>query len=341
MLRKDFLRVSAALVGTAFIKPFELLAAPKNYTFSVLGQLYENKWGVILAHEHILVDFGGADVAGPHRYDRKKVIEKALPFLLEFKKLGGRTLFECTPAYLGRDALIMKELSEKSGINIIINTGYYGARNDQHLPPHTFTDTPEQLANRWIDEFRIGIDGSKIKPGFIKIGMDKAPLSEIDRKLVKAACLTHLKTGLAIASHTGPSDGAFEQLEILKEYKVDPSAFIWVHAQNENDLEKQVRVAKAGAWVGLDGINEKSIDKHYAMLDNLKINGLLNKVLISHDSGWYRVGEENGGEFKPYSVIFNKFIPLLKKEKYSDKEVDLLLKVNPINAYAIKIRRSS
>jgi predicted metal-dependent phosphotriesterase family hydrolase len=341
MQRKDFLRLSASLVCTSFLKHHELFAAPKNFTYSVLGRLNSNKWGTVLQHEHILVDFGGADVAGPHRYDRKEVVEKALPFLLELKKLGGNTLFECSPAYLGRDPYVMKELSEKSGINIIINTGYYGARNNQHLPPHTFTDTPEQLANRWIEEFRNGIDGSGIKPGFIKIGMDRGPLSEIHQKLIKAACLAHLETGLTIASHTGPSEGAFEQLEILKEYKVDPSAFVWVHAQNENDMEKQVLIARSGAWIGLDGINSKSMDKHFVMVNNLRKAGLLSRVLISHDSGWYRVGEENGGNYQPYSLIFEKFIPLLKKEGYTKRELNLLLKENPVNAFTIKTRRST
>jgi predicted metal-dependent phosphotriesterase family hydrolase len=340
MRRKDFLKISAGVLCASFIKPQALLAVPRNFTYSVKGRLNGNRWGTVLAHEHILVDFGGADVAGYHRYDRQKVIEKALPHLQQFKELGGKTLFECTPAYLGRDPYVMKELSEKTGLNIIVNTGYYGARNHQHLPPHTFTDTPEQLAEGWIDEFRNGIEGTGIRPGFIKIGVNRGPLSDTDKKLVKAACLTHLETGLTIASHTGPSDGAFEQLEILREYKVDPSAFIWVHAQNENDPEKQEQIARLGAWVGLDGINGKSIDRHFSMLNSLKKAGFLSRVLISHDSGWYRVGEEDGGNFQPYSLIFDKFIPMLREEGYTNKEVNMLLKDNPVQAYAIKVRRA-
>lgn len=90
----------------------------------------------------------------------------------------------------------MKRLSEATGLNIITATGYYGAANDRFVPSHAYKETAEELASRWIEEFERGIEGTGIKPGIIKIGVDAGPLSEIDAKLVQAAALTHLKTGL-------------------------------------------------------------------------------------------------------------------------------------------------
>ena len=66
----------------------------------------------------------------------------------------------------------------------------------------------------------------------------------MDAKLVRAAARAHLATGLTIAVHTGPAEGAFEQMEILKEEGVDPSAWIWVHAQGERDKAKHVGAAQ-------------------------------------------------------------------------------------------------
>jgi len=79
-------------------------------------------------------------------------VEKVVPYLLKIKKLGYKTLVECTPAYLGRDPELMKILSEKSGIQIITNTGYYSAVGGKFIPEHGFAETAEQLAARWIDE---------------------------------------------------------------------------------------------------------------------------------------------------------------------------------------------
>ena len=86
---------------------------------TVNGPIKASETGMTLTHEHILVDFIGADSISEQRWDRVKVTEKALPFLLQVKKLGCRTFIECTPEYIGRDPLLLKSLSEASGLNII------------------------------------------------------------------------------------------------------------------------------------------------------------------------------------------------------------------------------
>ncbi|MES2874673.1 MAG: hypothetical protein V4708_13185 [Bacteroidota bacterium] len=136
--------------------------------------------GISLIHEHILVDFIGADSTGYHRWDKSKVIERVLPFLMDAKQKGVQTIFDCTPAYLGRDPLLLKELSEKSGINILTNTGYYGARDNKYIPRHAVSQTPEEIAKVWIDEFKNGIEGSGVFPGFIKISVDSYILIKVD-----------------------------------------------------------------------------------------------------------------------------------------------------------------
>ena len=88
------------------------------------GPISANSMGLTLIHEHILVDFIGAESTGYHRWNRETVVEKVFTYLLEAKDLGVKTILECTPAYLGRDPILMKMLSKKSRLNIVTNTGY-------------------------------------------------------------------------------------------------------------------------------------------------------------------------------------------------------------------------
>jgi phosphotriesterase-related protein len=132
---------------------------------------------------------------------------------------------------------------------------------------------------------------------------------------------------------------AFEEIEVLKDEGVSPEAFIWVHAQSEKDLTAHVRAANMGAWISLDGISGDNIAEYAAMLKNMKENQLLGKVLISHDAGWYRPGEPGGGEFRGYTDIFEKFIPLLKTENFTDKEIETLLVNNPAEAFTVRVRK--
>ncbi len=307
---------------------------------TVNGPVAASKMGVSLIHEHILVDFIGADSITEQRWDKSKVIERALPFLKQIKELGCQTFVDCTPAYLGRDPRLLSVLSDSTGLNIITNTGLYGAgTNNKYIPKYAFDETADQLAARWINEWNNGIGGTRVKPGFIKIGVTGGNLSDLHKKLVVAAARTHLQTGMTIASHTGPAIPAFEQLEILKEEGVEPDAFIWVHAQNEKDLNNHVKAAGMGAWIGLDGISNDNLQDYVRMIKKLKDNSLLNRVLLSHDSGWYHPGEVNGGDFHGYTILFEKLVPLLRREGFSEKDIHQLLVINPAKAFTIGVRK--
>jgi phosphotriesterase-related protein len=283
-------------------------------------------------HEHVLVDFIGAAQVSPSRYDADAVFKAVLPYLQQVRRLGCHTLVECTPAYLGRDPRLLRRLSAASGLNILSNTGYYGAANDKHLPAHAFTETAEQLAARWIREYEHGIDGTGIKPALMKIGVDGSPLSAVDAKLVAAAALTHRKTGLAIASHTGTGAAALAQLDLFESAGVPASAFIWVHAQSERDEAFHARAARRGAWVEFDGLSDAALAHHHGLVARMKGEGLLGHVLLSHDAGWYRVGEPGGGRFRPFDTLFTAFVPGLKGAGFTDAEVRQLLVENPRRA---------
>jgi len=313
-------------------------SSTKPEIMTVLGPISATEIGTTLAHEHILVDFIGADSTGYHRWDRQHVVEKALPFLEAIQAKGCKTFMECTPAYVGRDPVLMRSIAEKTGMNIITNTGYYGARENIFIPPGAFEMSPEELAADWIAEFHEGIEGTGVRPGFIKISVDRNDsLIPMHEKLVRAAALTHLETGLAIMSHTGPDKPAFDQLGILAEYGVSPEAFIWTHAQ-AGTLDGWIKAARMGAWVSLDNVNEKRTQEYIENLSALKAAGLLKQVLLSHDSGWYRVGQKDGGKYNGYTTIFTELIPALLQNGFDEEDIEDLLHHNPARAFAIKKR---
>jgi phosphotriesterase-related protein len=323
-------------------------SSANDLIMTVNGPVQSKKMGQTLEHEHILVDFIGADSTGYFRWNREAVEKKVLPYLLEAREKGVNTFIDCTPSYLGRDPFLLKELSQKSGLNIITNTGYYGARKNFFVPKIFYSSEASEIAEIWIKEFENGIENSGVKPGFIKIAVDPADsLSPEHKKIITAAALTHLKTGLVIASHTGPDKPAFEQIRILKNMGIDPSAFIWVHAQS-GTIEGNIKAAQDGAWISLDNVRTRadlepgapnSINWYADRIVKLKNLGLLNKVLISHDSGWYDPGKPDGGTFNGFTDIFESLIPALKQRGITQDEITQILSKNPAEAFKIRIRK--
>ncbi|MER3472788.1 MAG: hypothetical protein C4335_01880 [Armatimonadota bacterium] len=48
--------------------------------FTVTGEVSATELGVVLAHEHVMVDFIGAHQVGRHRYNPDGVFEVVLPY---------------------------------------------------------------------------------------------------------------------------------------------------------------------------------------------------------------------------------------------------------------------
>ena len=323
----------------------------KGMIMTVNGPINPTQMGFTLEHEHVATDFAGAETVEQPQYTVTYAMQRLASQVETLKQLGVQTLIECTPNYIGRDVKLLKALSNKLEINIITNTGYYAAVNKKYLPAHTYQESAQQLADRWLKEWEEGIDGTGIRPGFVKLGVGKEKLDSIEQKIVEAGALTHLETGLKVAIHTGGFEAAKGEVEIFKSVGVNTRALIVVHSQNMS-VQEQLTIAETGAWLSLDGVKgtSQSIDAYVTYLRSLKENGHLGRVLLSHDDGW-SVDVNNSGnvEFNrfgnrldpPYSSISNKLIPRLLSDGFSQDEVDQLLIRNPAEAFKIEICKAS
>lgn len=314
---------------------------------TVNGLIPSSEMGTTLVHEHVLVDWIGADSTGYHRWNRPEVVEMVLPYFVEARDLGAETIIDQTPAYLGRDPLVLEELSQLSGVRVITNTGYYGAVDNTYMPAHAHEESAQEIAARWIDEFENGIDGTELRPGFMKISVkEEEPLTEFHQKIVTAAAISHSATGMTISSHTVGDLPALEQIELLQEKGLSPSSWIWTHAQT-GSLEANIEAARKGAWISLDGVDYDpaqsadatgSIEWYTDRLTELKEEDLLCRVLISHDAGWYDAGEPGGGSFRSYTDIFDYLIPRLLSNGFSNEDIEQLMVRNPQKAFQLRVR---
>jgi phosphotriesterase-related protein len=307
---------------------------------TVRGRIKARDMGITLTHEHALASFQPYNewARQPLTYDRNEVVDRVLPYLTRIYSLGCRTFVDATAVGVGRDPVLLQQLAEKSGLHILTVTGNYAAIGYKQLPPHVFTDSPEALAQRWIKEWNEGIDGTNIRPGFIKLGFNGGPLSKVEQTLIRAGAIAHRETGLTIGAHTGPAVAAFEELAILEAAGVHPSAWVWIHAQNERDNTRHRDAARRGAWISLDGVAPDTLSTHIEMITYLRDQNLLNRVLVSHDAGWYSVGKPQGGTIRPFDTVFTELIPALRTKSFTDAEINTLFVENPANAFAIEVR---
>jgi phosphotriesterase-related protein len=291
---------------------------------------------MMLVHEHMFSNFG-EEPAEPPVYDREALLAAVVPYAESVKKLGCGAVADGTTAWFGRDPLLLRTISVRSGLHILTNTGLYGAANDRYVPRRAVEQPARAIAQVWVREAEQGIRETGIRPGFIKIGVDAGPLSETDAKLVRAGAMAHRRTGLTMTVHTGDNaESARRQLGILAEEGVAPSAWVWIHANQCTEDAAIAEVARRGAWVSLDGLDRKTLDRHVELVLALKKAGYLRQVLLSHDGNSFRAGGKN--PMREWSMLFTDLLPALRNSGIKDEEVHLLTVDNPRRAYTIERR---
>ncbi|MGB7395883.1 MAG: phosphotriesterase [Pricia sp.] len=303
---------------------------------TVQGAIDLSDLGTSLTHEHIMSNYG-KKINEASNYDSTKLFGQVIPYLKRLKSLGVRSIFDCTTAYFGRRIDLLKIISDSTGVQIITNTGFYGAADDRYIPEFAYSSSAESIAEIWIDEFENGIEGTDIKPGFIKLAFDDGrPPSDIDKKLFEAGMLTHLRTGLTLAVHTGKNMEALElQMRLLNEKGIHPSALIWTHANKvENDTVLIDRAAQ-GVWISLDGVKQSNVNEYMNRITLFKKRNLLPKLLLSHDGNGY----PNGGSIRNFNAIFESLIPKLLANGFTEDDIHQILVKNPQEAFQIRKRK--
>ncbi len=304
---------------------------------TVCGEMAVERLGVTQMHEHVLAngDYGGSDY--------NMVVDDvgvAVEELKYFKAAGGTTIVDLTCVGLGQDVRGLKEVSEKTGVNIITATGFY---QECSYPEYVCRETADQLARRMIRDAREGIDGTSIRPGIIaEIANEygRGKMSVLEEKVFTAAAYAQRETGLPVSTHCWAGELAFEQIDVLTRNGVPTKKIIIGHLAVEPAAKGRVYgVAEKGVYLGIDCIGYQ-YEKVVAMKDAEKAKfvkelidrGHLRQITISQDmirklllKYYHGIG---------YDYLLLKFVTMLKEAGVTEEEIKTLLIENPREVFA-------
>ena len=258
----------------------------KKSVMTVTGPVGTDELGSVLMHEHLSASSMGVATHYPQLYvDGYK--ERMIKDMKDAKAGGISTLVEATPVCLGRDVRLMKEVSEAAGMTIIATSGWWG-----NEPPYPGPITPERLARCFIDDIRIGCDGTDIKAGILKAAMDKPGPTEWKKVTHRAVGMANVETGVKIILHTYcPTETPRHQLALLKEVGVDMNDVAVDHIPETTDLDFVKWIYDQGAWLGIDRLPNLLMPGEYAVAMDTRIKfikvmldaGMGDRMLFSHD----------------------------------------------------------
>lgn len=309
---------------------------------TVLGDIPLAELGRMLPHEHLFTDLRGPSVQDYAQADPQSVLDTMLPFLSTAEASGITALVECSTLGVGRNINILRLLAESTRIHIVAPTGIY---REAYTPEELLESSIEDLVKLWTHEITQSVESSGSKAGFLKIAVSDEGPTKLEERNIRAAARTSIATDACIASHTIGGRAALEELAILKDEGLKLEKFVWVHADSEPDLTFHLEVIEEGAYVEFDSIGSPGFDPAETVnkiMHLLKANKG-DRILLSHDAGWYQPGQPNGhpeGGIRGYTYISEKFIPLLHRAGIDEQGVKLLIEDNPKRAFAIQPSRS-
>lgn len=199
-----------------------------TFVRTMRGDIQPEKMGYTYSHEHI--------VCVPAYWKERGMDdlllddpEKSLREVAAAKKVEVDTIVDATAIDYGRCPQEVREISVKTGMNIIGTAGFNkGFLWDAQMPGEERTyrqwiseASIEELTRFVIDEVEVGMQGTDIKGGQVKFGTGYNSISPLEVKTIRAVCRAHLATGAPVHSHTEAGTMALEQIQYIKEEGVN------------------------------------------------------------------------------------------------------------------------
>ena len=228
---------------------------------------------------------------------------------------------------LGQNPAKLRELAGRVNLHIVLAGGLW---TQVRYPPEIAQQTEEQVA---ADFMR---DAEAERWGAIGEIGSSMPMHPDERKVLRASCLVHQRTGLPLFTHTpheGCSQCALEQLDIIEEMGVDPRLVCIGHLADitgDPTAEVHKELASRGAFLGFDTVGHQITQgdaEKVKMIVSCIDAGYEDYVLLPADFAREAEIKAKGGA--GYSSVLQIFVPKLRYAGVPDETIHKILVDNP------------
>jgi len=305
---------------------------PKLITTLGPKSLIELGPGVILPHEHVFVDLRTPDQPDQGKALAEEVVDLMGPELNRARAAGVAALVECTPVGVGRRVDLDLAVSQAATFPVVVPTGTY---REPWIPDWIRDASEAALVDWMLGELTGSVADSGVQAAWIKLSAGDDGVTDCERKVLRAAAQAGATTNAVIGSHTIRGRVVMDQLDTLESSGYTAERFIWIHTQAEPDVQLHLTAVKRGAWVEYDAIGGGIDDDVYiAHIHRMLDAGCGDRVLLSHDRGWYDPAKPHGGVPRPFTYISETFLPKLAASGVDAATIDQLTRGNPFRAFA-------
>lgn len=327
--------------------------------YTVLGEIEPGELGRTSMHEHCLIDarvwFTPPREAPPE--DPRMTIENlgfvrwnlvglednlllddpdlAIRELKPVREYGGSGIVDLTVIGIGRRVDELPRISRETGLHLMVGCGFY--IHGSH-PEWVEGASVDELAALMMSELRDGIEDTGIRPALIgEIGTSE-PVTERERRVVRAAGRAGAETGAAVNIHLDPrGTRALEVLDVLVEEGMHPDRVVFSHMDEHLDEGYHRAVAESGAVLEYDTFGSEfyfgELFKDPTDLERLDYvrmivkNGWADQLVLGCDV-WVKAALRAYGGMG-YDHLLKRIVPAFGELGLDDATIDRMLVETP------------
>ena len=259
--------------------------------------------------------------------------------LMFFTNAGGNTIVDASLPGIGRNPKALRRIAEKTGLNIIMGTGFYVGETH---PKALDSMTDEAIGDLMVGELTEGVDG--ICAGYIgEIGISEI-FDDKERRVLRAAAIAHKKTGAAINVHINPwTTNGIEAADILLSAGVAPDKICISHVDVENREDYIYALLQKGVYVEFDNFGKEYYirrevrnsgyglfvhdTERVTLLKKLIDDGFVNQLLLACDVCLKNLLHKYGGW--GYDHVLSNIVPMMEDEGITQEQILTMLQKNP------------
>ena len=328
---------------------------------TVKGPIEPELLGPTIMHEHVLIDYRGRpkgrikSATDASFYEEpvslqnlSKIrtwvsenqdnlllsdVDLALREVLDFKRWGGSGIVDCTSIGLGRDPSGLLQVSNASGLHLIMGSGFY---LESFHPPDMDQRTVDDLAEIIIRDVTVGVAGTPIRSGIIGEVAVAGGLKASELKGAQAAARASRATGASISlHHGGKGEEKFTTLDLLASEGADLNRVIIGHANHiATEIPYMKRLLEKGVYIQFDLFGEviprlgRIHDYEVAQsIVELVKDGHANRLLLSQDVCTKSMLKTYGG--MGFSYVMEFVLPELRRLGVAEDALRLIMVENP------------
>ena len=333
---------------------------------TVLGVIEPEAMGTTITHEHLLVDerpiysepeeperkatyhapltmevLSRIHYAGHDTLERVTMLDEAMAIeeVSAYKRAGGDTVVEVTPIGIHRQPEGLARIAAATGLNIVMGSSYYV---DEAHPPDMGDREEVEITDEIVAEIREGVGGTGIRPGLIGEVGCSWPLTDNERKVLRASARAQRLTGAPLMIHPGRDEAApMQAADILMDAGADLSRTIMCHIDRTIFTHRILgELAATGCIIEYDmfglehALYTPNLDvdlpndaRRIEWIQWLIAEGFGHQVVVSHDIDNRTSLARYGGA--GYAHILENVVPRMRARGMTEGEVGAILVETP------------